>query len=331
MSNNELTKREVLALYKNMLEIRLAEEMISQKYLEGEIRLAIHLSIGEEAIAAGVCENLQKGDYIFSNHRSHGHYIAGNGDLNKLFAELYGKASGCSSGKGGSMHLFDRSIGYLGSSSIVGANTAVAVGTAFASKYFNLPRVSVCFFGDAAVEEGTFYEALNFAAIKKLAVLFVCENNFYAIFSHMKARQKFDNIYRRYREMGIPGRRIDGNDVLKVYEVSKQLIGKIRNGDGPFLLECRTYRMMAHAGPSSDDGLGYRNEKEIKSWRKKCPIKRLEKYMISNNIVNNDDVIRIHQEISDDIQKAVLYAQNSEFPQKEHLLKDIMSEKKVTL
>ena len=232
MSSNKLTKREALALYKNMLRIRLAEEMIAKKYSEGEIRLGIHLCIGQEAIAAGVCENLQKGDYIFSNHRSHGHYIAGNGDLPELFAELYGKASGCSSGKGGSMHLFDGRIGYLGSSSIVGGNTALAVGTALASKYFNLPRVTVCFVGDGTVDEGTFYEALSFAALKELPVLFVCENNFYAIFSHIKARQKYDNIYRRYREIGVPGKRIDGNDPLKVYEVSKRLIEEIRNEYG---------------------------------------------------------------------------------------------------
>jgi TPP-dependent pyruvate/acetoin dehydrogenase alpha subunit len=330
-SVNRLTKRETLALYVNMLKIRLAEEMISQKYLEGEIRLAIHLCIGEEAVAAGVCENLQKGDYIFSNHRSHGHYIAGNGDLNKLFAELYGKAGGCSSGKGGSMHLFDSSIGYLGSSSIVGGNIPIAVGTGLASKCLKLPRVTVCFFGDGAADEGTFYEALNFAAIKSLPVLFVCENNFYAIFSNQKVRQKLDNIYRRYREMGVPGIRVDGNDAIKVYEVSKHLIEGIRNGQGPFLMECRTYRWMAHAGPSPDNGLGYRSDQDIKNWRRKCPIQRLENYMLNHKIVEKNYLMRIHRKVSDDIKRAVLYAQNSEYPQKEDLLKDIMSVKKVTL
>lgn len=328
---DKLTKKEVLDLYRNMLKIRLTEERVSQEYLEGRIRLFIHLYIGQEAVATGVCKNLQKGDYIFSSHRSHGHYIAANGDLNKLFAELYGKASGCSSGKGGSMHLFDKSVGYLGSSSIVGGSIPIAVGTALTSKYLKLPRVTVCFFGDAAVDEGVFYESLNFAALKKLPVLFVCENNSYAIFSHISVRQKFDNIYKRYKEMGIPGERVDGNDVLKVYKTSKQLVKKIRKGEGPFLLECRTYRWMAHAGPLSDESLGYRSIKEIEKWRKRCPVKRLEKYMIKENIVKNDDLIRIRKKISDDIQKAVLFAENSEFPNKEHLLKDVMSKKKIII
>lgn len=331
MSNNKLTKEKILVLYKNMLKIRLTEEKISQKYLEGEIRLFIHLYIGQEAVAVGVCENMKKGDYVFSTHRSHGHYIAAGGNLNKLFAELYGKASGCSSGKGGSMHLFDKNIGYLGSSSIVGASIPIAVGTAFTSNYLNLQRVTVCFFGDGAVDEGVFYESLNFAAIKKLPILFVCENNLYAIFSRITVRQKFDNIHKRYKEIGVPGKRVDGNDVLKIYEISKQIIKKIRNGEGPFLLECRTYRLLSHAGPSSDESLGYRSKEEIEKWQKKCPIKRLEKHMIKNNIVKNYDLIRIHKEISNTIQKAVLFTENSKYPKKEHLLKDVMSKKKMAI
>lgn len=331
MPNNELTREEVLLLYRNMLKIRLAEERISQEYLEGKIRLFVHLYVGQEAIAAGVCENLEKGDYVFSNHRSHGHYIAANGDLNGLFAELYGKASGCSSGKGGSMHLFDKSIGYLGSSSIVGGNIPIAVGVAFASKYLGSGRVTVCFFGDGALDEGVLYESFNFAAIKELPILFVCENNSYAIYSHILVRQKFDNAYKRYEEMGIPGIRVDGNDVLKVYEVSRQLMTRIRAGGGPFLLECKTYRLLAHAGPSSDEHLRYRSKEEIEEWSKKCPIKRLEKYMFENNMVKKDDLIEIRNKVADDIQEAVLFAENSELPKKEDLLRNVMSQRKVRI
>ncbi len=329
--NNKLSKNEILGLYRNGLKIRLVEEEIARKYAEGKIRLAIHLCIGQEAVAAGICANLEKGDYIFSNHRSHGHYIGGNGDLNELFAELYGKRGGCSSAKGGSMHLFDKKIGYLGSTSIVAGNIPIATGTAFASKYLNLPHVSVCFFGDGAVDEGAFYESVNFAVIKKLPILFVCENNFYAIFSHIKVRQKFDNIYKRYKEMGLPGKRVDGNDVLKVYEASKQLIKKIRSGDGPFLLECRTYRLLGHAGHSSDEGLGYRGKKEIEGWHKKCPIKRLERYIIKNNIADDNGLSRIRKEVTVLIKEAVLFAQNSGLPKKIELLRDVMSQGRIII
>lgn len=326
-----IKKKTILSLYENMLTNRLTEEAIAQKYLEGKIRLAIHLYVGQEAVAAGVCENLEKGDYIFSNHRSHGHYIAGKGNLERLFAELYGKVDGCSSAKGGSMHLFDENIGYLGSTSIVGGNIPIAVGAAFRSKYLNLRNVTVCFFGDGAVDEGAFYESINFACLKKLPILFVCENNLYAIFSHIKTRQKYDNIYKRYKEIGLPGRRINGNNVLEVYKNAKELINKIRRGSGPFLLECRTYRLKGHAGPHSDENLGYRSKQEIDYWRKRCPVETLKRYIINNKILKHSGIILIKKRIDKAVGRAVLFAEKSRLPKKNHLALHAMSEKKIKI
>lgn len=331
MSGNSMTNKQIIALYESMLRIRLAEEMVRVKYLEGKIRMAIHLYHGQEAIAAGVCANLNKRDYIFSNHRSHGHYLGANGDLNKFFAELYGKESGCSSGKGGSMHLFDKKIGYLGSSSIVGGNIPISVGAAFASKYKGSDSVTFCFLGDGAVDEGAFYEGVNFAVMKELPVLFVCENNSYAICSHIRVRQKKDNIYSRYRAMGLPGSRVDGNDVLKVYKRSKELVKEIRNKKGPHLLECKTYRILGHAGPHSDEKHGYRSEEELEKWLRKCPIKKLEKYIVRKKILKKDKLAAIRERVERHVAKGVLYAENGKFPRKDHLLENVFSTVKIEI
>ena len=319
-------------LYKRMQRIRLAEEEVRQTCLKGGvIKCAPHLYQGQEAVASGVCTNLVQGDYIFSSHRPHGHYIGANGDLGGFFAELYGKKTGCSAGKGGEMHLYDKEVGFLGSSSIVGASIPVATGAALGIKHKKLKNVVVSFLGDAALEQGASYESFNFAAIKNLPIVFVVENNGYAIFSHLKTRQKHDNAYKRYEDLGVPGMRVDGNNVLEVFSKAKEVIAKIKSGGGPFLLECMTYRILGHAGPNPDDHIGYRTKEEIDSWIAKCPIKTLETYMKENNIMDAEQQENLTKELIEEIKEAVKFAEDSPFPDDEDLLSDVMSTRRIVI
>ena len=316
-----------LDLYKRMQRTRLAEEEVRNICIKGGlIKCSPHLYHGQEAVAAGVCANLKKGDYLFSNHRSHGHYLAAYGHLGRFFAELFGKKTGCSSGKGGSMHLYDKNVGYLGSSSIVGGSVPLAVGAALGIKHKNLQNVVVSFLGDGALEEGGTYESFNFAAVHNLPVLFVVENNGYAIFSPHKTRQKRDNAYLRYNDLGVPGIRLDGNDALGVFIESENVIKKIRAGSGPFLIECMTYRVLGHAGPHPDHQAGYRSKEEVDSWSKKCPIIRLEDYMDQRGLLDQSQKEYIISEISEEINRAVKFAEESPFPGEEDLLTHVMSD-----
>lgn len=323
--NLKIDETITIQLYKNMLKGRLVEEAVAEKLKSGEIQMGIHLNIGQEAIAAGVSENLNKGDYIFSNHRSHGHYIAANGNLERMFAELYGKATGCSSGKGGSMHLTDKDVGYLGSSSIVAGNIPIAVGVAMAQKYKGNNQMTVCFFGDGAVDEGAAYESFSFAALKSLPILFICENNCYAIFSHITARQKYNNIYKRFKYLGLPGERVDGNSAINVYNKVRRVIDSIRQCSGPWLLECVTYRTLAHAGANSDETLGYRTKEEVDFWKRRCPIKKLERFILRKNITSKDNLKEYKDEIVNEIESAIKFAQKSPFPSSKNLLSNLYS------
>ncbi|MBO34079.1 MAG: dehydrogenase [Rhodospirillaceae bacterium] len=322
----------ILGLFRRMQRTRLAEERVRQICLKGGvIKCSPHLYHGQEAVAAGVCANLSKNDYLFSTHRSHGHYLAANGDLGKFFAELFGKKSGCSAGKGGSMHLIDKDVGYLGSSPIVGGSAPLAVGSALGIKHQKKNNVVVSFLGDGALEEGSTYESFNFAAVKNLPVLFVVENNGYAIFSHLETRQKYNNAYKRYEDLGVPGLRVDGNNVLKVYNKANEIITKLRSGGGPFLLECMTYRVLGHAGPHPDHQAGYRTKEEVDSWVEKCPIKNLEAYMDDKNIINQKQKQSLNDELNEQINDAVEFATNSPLPDVEDLLSDVMATGRISL
>ena len=319
-------------LYNRMQRTRLVEEEVRQICLEGgSIKCSPHLYHGQEAVAAGVCANLTKGDYLFSNHRSHGHYIAANGNLGKFFAELFGKKTGCSSGKGGSMHLYDKDAGYLGSSSIVGGSVPIATGTALGIKHKKLENVIISFLGDSALEEGAVYESFNFAAVKSLPVVFVVENNGYAIFSRLDTRQKYNNAHKRYEDLGVPGERVDGNNVLEVYSKTNKIIKKVRSGNGPFLLECMTYRILGHAGPHPDYKLGYRTKEEVDSWIAKCPIKKLETYMEEKSIIDNEQKKILYNELIMEIKDAVKFAEESPYPNAEDVLSDVMSAKRIDI
>ncbi|WP_024832651.1 thiamine pyrophosphate-dependent dehydrogenase E1 component subunit alpha [Ruminiclostridium josui] len=315
-----MENEKLIELYRVMQTIRSVERKIEEEYKNDEMKTPIHLSIGQEAIAAGVCIHLRKEDYLFGTHRSHAHYIAKGGDINKMIAELYLRKTGCTSGRGGSMHLMAPEIGIFGSTAIVGGSLPLGTGAALASKIQKNDRVTAVFFGDGAADEGTFHESLNFASLKKLPVIYVCENNFYAINSHQNARQPGDNICKIAQGYGIPSYQIDGNDVLKVSEYAEKAIEKCRNGEGPVLLECISYRWKGHIGTVDDLGVGYRPQEEYDYWVSKCPIKWYKSYLESRNILNEQLEKSIHEEIDKVIKDAFEFAVNSPKPQPEELL-----------
>lgn len=306
-----------------MIKIRRVEEKIVQLYPEQEMRCPVHLCVGQEAIPVGVCKSLNLGDVVFGSHRSHGYYIARGGDLKALFAELYGKITGCTKGKGGSQHLAAPEVGILGSSAIVAGTIPIAVGAALSLTMQKKKSVALVDFGDGVVDEGTFYESLNFAALKKLPVVFVCENNFYATHAHQSVRQARDNIFQKAKVFGVPGIRLNGNDVVEVFITCRNAIKRARLGKGPTLIECRTYRWLEHVGPNYDYNLGYRSRRELNRWMKSCPIKAFEEFLLRKRLVKKLEVTQVLQEIDLEIKEAISFAKESIFPPNEELLKDV--------
>jgi len=312
-----------------MLKIRLCEESLVEPILKGKIKTPCHLYTGEEAIATGVCAALDKNDYIFGNHRSHGHYIAKGGNLKQLIAEIYCKETGCSRGRGGSMHVVAPEVGFLGAAPIVAGTISLAVGAALASKIRGDKRVSVSFFGDGATGEGVFYESLNFAALKKLPIIFACENNFYS--THMPLREcRFkDNIYESGIPFGVPGYKIDGNNVLEVYEVTKKAVEMCRRGEGPVLLEFVTYRLRGHVGPDDNiQGLhtDIRPKEEVEEWRKKDPLEIFKAFLLKKQVLTKDEIDKIKFEIESEVKEAHLFAQRSPYPNEKELCKYVFKE-----
>ncbi|MBU1061328.1 MAG: thiamine pyrophosphate-dependent dehydrogenase E1 component subunit alpha [Candidatus Omnitrophica bacterium] len=317
-----------ISLLLSMLRIRMVEEKIVELYPEQEMRCPTHLYIGQEAVSAGVCQNLKKRDYLFSSYRSHGAYIAKGGSIKELFAELYGKKTGCSKGKGGSMHIISKEVNFMGTSALVGGVIPIAAGTALASSMKREKRVSVVFFGDGACEEGVFQETLNFAALKKLPVVFMCENNFYATNSHQLTRQAVDNIYKRSEIYNIPGFRIDGNNVLEVFKVSKRAVENARNNRGPSLIECRTYRWLEHVGPYFDYDLGYRSKAELDKWIKKCPLTTYESVLLKKGVIRRSALDKMKEKLRREIEDAVSFAKKSPFPSVKDTHKDVYEKKR---
>ena len=319
LSNRETLKK----IYCNLVKIRKFEEKIIELYPKQEIKCPVHLYIGQEAIAVGFCMHLNKDDYVFSNHRNHGHLIAKGVDLKPIFAELYGKKTGCSSGKGGSMHLISMENSIMGTSAIVGGGIPIAVGTALASKMIGNGNIAVVFFGDGAVDEGVFYECLNFSALKKLPIIFVCENNLYATNSPQKVRQINQDIYKIAEFFLMPGVLIDGNNVFEVYKTAEKYIKKARNGDGPSLIEARTYRWRTHVGPETDIEKGFRNKEEVEEWLKKCPLKKFKEIISENNLIKKEELEDIDKKVNDEIMSALDFALSSPYPQEEDLYKNV--------
>ena len=325
MSKQKYSKNFLLNLYKKMLRIRLLEESLVEPIIKGEIKTPCHLYSGEEAIAVGVCANLNKNDVVFGNHRSHGHYLAKGGNLNKLTTEIYGKTDGCSRGRGGSMHVTDYKNGMLGSVPIVAGTISLTVGVAMVMKIMKQKRVAVSFFGDGSTTEGVLYESLNFAALKKLPVIFVCENNLYA--THMPIKECSANveIYKMAKHF-MPSVRIDGNDVLKVFEISEKFINNAKNNKGPAFIECMTYRQRGHVGPDDNiqgEHTDIRGEKEVKSWVKKDPIKKFEKYLLGNKVIGKMGKEKIYKTINKEIEESYRFMKKSPYPSKSELLKHI--------
>ena len=292
-----------------MLRIRLVEESIANKYSEQKMRCPTHLSIGQEAIAVGVCANLTSQDQVLSTHRAHAHYLAKGGCLNSMMAEIYGKASGCSKGMGGSMHLIDTSVGFMGSTAIVGNTIPVAVGLALEKKLTRKKSIACVFFGDGATEEGAFYESVNFAIIHSLPILFICENNLYSVYSGLEVRQPVDRkIYKMVSAMGISAQHGNGNDVEEVARKVKHAKTMILKSGGPQFLEFDTYRWREHCGPNFDNNIGYREESEFLKWKKKDPLKNF--YSENSQKYIDRKIDTISQEIDD----AHQFADDSKFP-----------------
>jgi acetoin:2,6-dichlorophenolindophenol oxidoreductase subunit alpha len=310
-SYNVLPAGVLRQLYEMMLTIRLFEDRTVTLYPEQEIKCPVHLCIGQEAISAGVCANLRREDYIFSTHRSHGHCIAKGMDLKPIAAELYGRVTGCAQGRGGSMHLVDPENGIPGTTAIVGGCIPLAVGGALSSVMKKEGRVSIAFFGDGATDEGVFHESLNFASLRKLPVVFVCENNFYATNSPQKARQPEVLIADRASGFGMPGKRGDGNDVLEVYRMAGEGIERARSGGGPTLLEFTTYRWKAHVGPNPDIDSGCRPADEYESWLKKCPVDYYAKYLIDNSVMSAAEMQEINDVVEKRIDEAIEFGKTS--------------------
>ena len=303
----------VKRIYRALYRIRRVEEEIARVYPSDKIKSPVHLSIGQEGVAVGVCEALEPADVVFGSYRGHAMYLAKGGELKGMIAELYGKVDGCARGKGGSMHLVDVERGVMGTSAVVATTIPNAVGYAYAIKLRRERRVVVSFFGDGATEEGVFHESLNFAALKKLPILFVCENNGYAIHTHQRQRQANDDICGRVRAHGIGAERIEENDVLALHASTRRLLGEVREGHGPAFIECMTYRWLEHVGPGEDFGLGFREREEAARWKAGDPVQVL------GDKLDAAQRAAVEKDIEAEIAAAFAFAEASAFPAAEEL------------
>lgn len=315
----KLSKKELHRLFFEMMRIRRVQLAIESRYPENEMKTPVHLCIGQEAVAVGVCANLKKNDYINSNHRGHGHYLAKGGSLRALIAELYGRESGCSKGRGGSMHLVDTSAGIFGSSSIVGGGISIGTGMGLAIKMRKKNNVSVIFFGDGAADEGVLYESINFAVLKKLPVIFVLENNQYSVCSNVSARQAGDNIFHTMPSGLLMTKIVDGNNVLQVYDSAGKAVIRARMGRGPSFIECRTYRIRGHAGCESQDMSGYRSVEEIEHWKTLCPVASFQKKLVKNKLITPNEIKKMENKIDKQIKDAFAFARQATPPASETL------------
>jgi len=310
----------LLQLYTKMLTIRRFEERVSELFAAGKLPGFIHLYIGEEAVATGVCANLRDDDFITSTHRGHGHLIAKGGDLKLMMAELYGRKTGYCKGKGGSMHIADVGLGILGANGIVGGGPPIATGAALSAQYRGTDQVAVCFFGDGASNQGTFHEGLNLASIWKLPVIFVCENNFYGISMSQARHMHVADIADRAAAYDIPGVVVDGNDVLAVYEAAQEAVKRARAGEGPTLIECKTYR---HRGHFEGDPTVYRSKEELETWLKKDPIRRFEAKLLEMGLLTAEESKRIDSELRARVEEAVAFAEASPYPAPAEIFDDV--------
>jgi pyruvate dehydrogenase E1 component alpha subunit len=301
-----------LKLFRNMYRIRAVEEEIARRYPEGKMRCPVHLSIGQEAVPAAFAESVRTTDFAVSTHRGHAHYLAKGGDLGAMIAEIYGKATGCAKGKGGSMHLIDLGVNFMGTSAIVGNSIPIGVGLALSAQLKGTDQVSCVFLGDGAIEEGVFYESVNFAAVKKLPVLFICENNLYSVYSPLSVRHpKGRSIAKMVEAMGAKIAEGDGNDALAAHRIMQDAVDQVRAGNGPYFLEFSTYRWREHCGPNYDNDIGYRTQQEFQDWHSREPISRLESALHQTDPVVMD---KMKAEVNAEVLAAFESAEAALFP-----------------
>ncbi len=319
---NTLTKDILIPLYRQMLVIRRCEEQLARSYQAGLIPGACHTYVGQEAVATGVCAHLRPDDAVFSTHRGHGHALAKGVPPRQVVAELYGRATGCSQGRGGSMHLFSPEVGMMGTSGIVGPCILQATGAGYSFKLLKTDRLGVAFFGDGAVNNGAFHEGLNLATIFNLPVLFICENNMYATEVPFAYASKNPEVANRAAAYNLPGVAVDGNDVLAVYRVAGEAAERARKGGGPTLIECRTYRTRAHAEGMRE--AGYRTLEELESWKQRDPITAFRKQLLARGY-RAGELDKIDEEVKAQIQEAVEFADQSPWPDPATLMDHIYS------
>lgn len=325
MDNNNVPNSFLEELYFKMMKIRRFEDKSVELLNKNEIVCPVHLYTGQEAIAVGICQELNDEDYVFSTHRSHGHFIAKGGSLKELMAELYGKKTGCSKGKGGSMHLVDSEIGFMGSSAIVAGSIPLAVGAALSAKIQGNGRVAVAFFGDGATDEGVFYESLNFASLNKLPTIFIYENNLFSTHLPINLRHANVNLSEIADAHKIPSTKVDGNDVLKINSAAKIMIEAARKGKGPFFMECMTFRWMSHVGPWQDLDVGYRKKKDVEHWMNRCPIKKIKNELSKRVSYDINRLSIIENKINNEIEHSLKFAKESDYPEDSELVKHVFT------
>ncbi len=316
---------QLLALYRQLLIIRNTEEQLARSHQMGLIHGACHTYVGEEAIAAGVCAHLRPDDAVFSTHRGHGHALAKGVSPHEVIAELFGRATGCSQGRGGSMHLFKPEVGMMGTSGIVGPCILQATGAGYSFKLLKTDQIGVAFFGDGAVNNGAFHEGLNLASIWKLPTLFICENNLYATEVPFAYSAGNPNVGNRGPAYGMESVTVDGNDVLAVYEAAQEAVQRARGGEGPTLIECRTYRTRAHSEGMRD--AGYRTQEEVEEWKERDPIKRYSEWLLENEEAGTETLAAIEAEVKTTVADAEEFARNSPWPEPDTVIEHVFSQR----
>ena len=318
----EISTTKQFDLHRRMVRIRLFEEAAGRLAESNRLPGFLHLYVGEEAVASGVCGALNDDDHITSTHRGHGHLVAKGGDFNRMMAELMGKATGYCKGKGGSMHISDTSLGMLGANGIVGAGSPIAVGAAFANRYRGRGQVAVAFFGDGSTNIGAFHEAANMACALHLPIVFACENNEYGEFTPRHKTMAITDIVDRAAGYGMPGVIVDGMDVIAVHEAAVEAVERARQGGGPSLIEAKTYRFYNHHG-IQNLGLKYRPDEEVATWKQRDPIFTFEDRMIENGVATREKVDEIWAELRQDIETAIQFADDSPYPTPDQIMVDV--------
>ncbi|HET6443887.1 MAG TPA: thiamine pyrophosphate-dependent dehydrogenase E1 component subunit alpha [candidate division Zixibacteria bacterium] len=316
----DIPKEKLAFMYDRMMKIRLFEERVKVLFAAGELPGFVHLYLGQEAVAAGACAPLHDDDYITSTHRGHGHILAKGGKLKYMMAELYGRSTGYNKGKGGSMHIAWPKLGILGANGILAAGMPIAAGAALSAKYRGSGQVTICFFGDGASNEGVAHETMNIATAFSLPMVFVCENNLYAVGTYQPSVRQIEDIADRANAYGMPGVVVDGNDAIAVYEVVDAAIERARTGEGPSLIECKTYRWHPHFEGEADT---YRPPEEVAAWRKREPIAPFRGMLISLGVFSDEDLTAVDESIIQELEEAVDFSRNSPFPEPESALTDL--------